>query len=144
MDGTVLIQRHSLFMLSIVFQQKKDQASRNTPPNSQSSLEFHVLPLYLSLSPPCALFLNGIVLSRILCYLVATVALEVEVQCLRKWFFERSITLKLSAKSSSLLHMSLNFFLPDSLGELKPSCSILNSCLAVAVLLRSSASLGRY
>ena len=90
MDDTISIQRYSLFMLSIVFHQKKDQASRKTPLNSQLSLEFHVLPLYWSLSPPCALFSNGIVLSRILCYLVATVALEV--QCLRKWFFERSIT----------------------------------------------------
>jgi len=52
--------------------------------------------------------------------------------------------LKLSAQSSSLLHISLLFFLPDYLGELKPSSSILNSCLAVAVLLRSLASLGRY
>ena len=46
MDGTISIQRYSLFMLSIVFQQKKDQTSRKTPLNSQSSLEFHVLPLY--------------------------------------------------------------------------------------------------
>ena len=54
------------------------------------------------------------------------------------WFLE------LSAQSSSLLHLSLPFFLPSSLGELKSSRSILNSCLAVAVLLISSSSLGRY
>ena len=36
------------------------------------------------------------------------------------------------------------FFLPGSLEELKPTCSILNSCLAVSVLLISSSSLGRY
>ena len=52
--------------------------------------------------------------------------------------------LKLSAQSSSLLHSSLRFFLPGSLGELKPSCSILKGCLAVSVLLISSSSLGRY
>ena len=46
MDDTISIQRYSLFMLSIVFHQKKDQASRKTPLNSQLSLEFHVLPLY--------------------------------------------------------------------------------------------------
>ena len=52
--------------------------------------------------------------------------------------------LKLSAQSSSLLHLSLCVFLPGSLGELKPSCSILNGCWTVSVLLISSSSLGRY
>ena len=51
--------------------------------------------------------------------------------------------LKLSAQSSSLLHLSLRFFLPGSLGELTPSCSILNGCFAVSVVLISSFSLAR-
>ena len=53
--------------------------------------------------------------------------------------------LKLSAESFSLLHLSrLRFFLPGSLRELKPSCSILNDCLAVSVPLISSSSLAVY
>ena len=53
--------------------------------------------------------------------------------------------LKLSAESFSLLHLSrLRFFHPGSLRELKPSCSILNDCLAVSVLLVSSSSLAVY
>ena len=53
--------------------------------------------------------------------------------------------LKLSAQSSSLLYLSLRFFLPSSLGELKPSCSVLNdSGLVAYVLLITSSSLARY
>ena len=58
-------------------------------------------------------------------------------ECLFKHRF-----LKLSAQSSSLLHLSLRVFLPGSLGKLKPSCSILNGCWTVSVLLISSSSLG--
>ena len=73
------------------------------------------------------------------CSLFAKIHFKRFPECLfSHWFLE------LSAQSSSLLHLSLRFFLPSSLGELKPSRSILNSCLAVAVLLISSSGLGRY
>ena len=50
--------------------------------------------------------------------------------------------LKLSLQSSSLLHLSLRFFLPGPLGEIKPSYSALNDCsLALWVLWISLSSL---
>ena len=92
-------------------------------------------------------------INRTLCTSHVTLLYKITVYCLSfaKIHFKRFLEclfshrfLKLSGQSSSLLQSSLSFFLPGSLGELKPSCSILEGCLAVSVLLISSSSLGRY
>ena len=98
-------------------------------------------------------FIVWLLIKRTLCTSHVTLLCKITVYCssFAKIHFKRFQEcllshrfLKLSAQSSSLLHLSLCVFLPGSLGELKPSCSILNGCWTLSVLLISSSSLGRY